>query len=76
LVIPRLPLAQGSYVVDIGLTAPRVQWVDFIEDATRFSVNVSDPGGTGFNYSQDLSVGSVLVDHAWNILDQSTASLH
>ena len=69
LVIPHLPLAQGTYVVDVGLTVPMVEWIDFIEDAARFSVNVSDPGGTGFNYSQDLSVGCVLVDHAWNILD-------
>jgi hypothetical protein len=68
-IVLNLPLAEGTYSIDVGLAAPAVQWFDFIEDAARFTVSVSDPGRTGFSFSQNLNAGNVFVDHEWRLLE-------
>ena len=65
LVIPKLPLARGRYVLDVALTIPFAQWLDYVEDACLFDVEVSDPGGTGFSYGQ--SHGFVYIEHDWKL---------
>ena len=65
LIIPRLVLARGRYRFDIGIAIPFAEWLDYIEDACRFDVETSDPGGTGFSFEQTYGYGSVYVDHTW-----------
>ena len=65
LTIPRLVLARGRYRFDIGISIPHVEWLDFIEDACRFDVETSDPGGTGYSFEQSYGFGSIYVDHTW-----------
>jgi lipopolysaccharide transport system ATP-binding protein len=63
LVIPRLPLACGRYILDIGLAISRAEWLDFVENACSFDVEVSDPGETGFSYEQ--THGFIYIEHDW-----------
>jgi lipopolysaccharide transport system ATP-binding protein len=65
LVVPSLPLAEGLYSFDIGLSIPNVAWLDLVEDACQFSILASDPGKTGFRFEQGRAV--VYINHDWEI---------
>jgi lipopolysaccharide transport system ATP-binding protein len=65
LVIPSLPFARGKYRLDVGLTVPKVEWLDYVEDVAVIEVIGCDPGNTGFSFDQSLGVGEIHVPHEW-----------
>lgn len=65
LVIPHLPLARGRYSLDVGVSIPFIEWLDYVDDACQFDIEVSDPGGTGFTFEQSHGLGAIYIDHSW-----------
>ncbi len=75
LVFPKLPLARGTYGMDIGITIPQIQWLDYVEIDRCLDVELSDPGNTGYSFEQSFGFGSVYLDHFWEIPDQISDTL-
>ncbi|MFH1058075.1 MAG: ABC transporter ATP-binding protein [Pseudomonadota bacterium] len=61
--IPRLPLAPGSYVLDLAVRVGEVE-SDKVPNAARLEVAPGDFFGSGRPISQ---VGEVLCDHSWTL---------
>lgn len=53
--VPRIPLALGEYVLEVGLTIPGVKYFDNVEDACRLRIVVSDPLRTGYVYRKEFA---------------------
>jgi lipopolysaccharide transport system ATP-binding protein len=64
--IPRLPLAPGSYILDLAVTVGGNR-ADKIKNAARLEVTPGDFFGTGRAINQ---VGDVLCDHSWTLEEQ------
>jgi lipopolysaccharide transport system ATP-binding protein len=56
-----LPLASGEYSVYFWLTNPWVENYHFAEQPLRFSVDISDPGGVGFDFKQAYGRGAMTI---------------
>jgi hypothetical protein len=67
LVIPALPLAHGRYILDVGVGIPMIAWLDYVTEACFFDVEVSDPGDVGYSFRQSDGLGSVYINHYWQI---------
>jgi lipopolysaccharide transport system ATP-binding protein len=65
LTVPALPLARGQYSLDIGISVPKMQWLDYVESAAHFDVEYSDPGGIGYDFRLSRGFGPVYVEHYW-----------
>jgi lipopolysaccharide transport system ATP-binding protein len=63
--IPRLPLSQGDYIINLFLECGG-EILDWIEAAAILSVSDGDYYGNGKNYPQGWAGKTVLVDHYWN----------
>ena len=53
--IPSIPLSMGEYSLEVGLVNPGVKYLDYVEDACRLRIIVSDPLGTGYAYKKELA---------------------
>ena len=69
LVIPALPLARGRYYLDIGISIPKMQWLDYIESAIFFDIEFSDPGKIGYDFRLARGFGAVYIEHNWTQKD-------
>jgi lipopolysaccharide transport system ATP-binding protein len=65
LVIPALPLARGRYFLDIGISVPKTQWLDYVESAVFFDIEFSDPGKIGYDFRAARGFGVVYIEHSW-----------
>ncbi|MBD2201187.1 ABC transporter ATP-binding protein [Calothrix sp. FACHB-1219] len=59
--IHKLNLAIGDYKMNIGLSVPNQEWIDFIDNAYAFSIETFDPKMSGFN----MKYGVFYVEHDW-----------
>jgi len=60
--IPKLPLAEGEYFIDLSLAASGVLLFDHHEQCLKFTVISSDPCGTSKSFSQGTRQGCVHLD--------------
>jgi len=56
-----LPLATGEYSVYFWLTNPWVENYHIAEEPLHFSIDISDPGGVGFDFRQDYGRGATSI---------------
>jgi lipopolysaccharide transport system ATP-binding protein len=56
-----LPLAAGDYSLYFWLTNPWIENHHIVEKPLRFSVDVSDPGGVGFDFRQSYGRGAMTI---------------
>jgi lipopolysaccharide transport system ATP-binding protein len=69
--VPRLPLAPGTYWLDLGLlSAPGGHLVDDVRRAISF--RVADPQLTEDEWSRTVGQGAVAIDATWNVNSQQT----
>ncbi|MBW3655397.1 MAG: ABC transporter ATP-binding protein [Gemmatimonadetes bacterium] len=66
--VPGLPLAEGRYHLDLALAETGRRFLDYLESALAFDVEVSDPMGTGIHYRQG-GKGSVYVPSEFAVVD-------
>jgi len=59
--VPRLPLAEGRYFLDLSVGYAGLHFLDYLECALWFEVTYCDPAGTGFPYKQAHRQGAVYV---------------
>jgi len=50
--IPRLPLAEGKYFLDVAVGLTGVRFLEYRESCRSFTVEISDPAGSGNPYIQ------------------------
>ncbi len=53
--IKEIPYSVGEYILDVGLGIPGVDFLDYVEDACRLNIIVSDPEKTGYQYKRELA---------------------
>ncbi len=71
--LPRLPLAEGEYSLDVQLVrSGRRHTYDRVERALSFSITESDPGGTGFSFTQHSRQGCIHLDARFEADDEGT----
>lgn len=66
-VVPRLPLAAGTYVVGAGISIPRVRWLHRVERAGTLEVASADVFGAGRAVTSKLCL--VVAEHDWELPD-------
>lgn len=66
LTIPKLPLPQGQYIVNIGLAIPMREWL--LERADYFVLNVSEKDIYNSGYHPIIDNSLVVTDYSWQIL--------
>jgi lipopolysaccharide transport system ATP-binding protein len=64
-VLPFLPLAPGTYAVELGASIPGVQTFDSWTDDIWFEVSRFDPFEIGSTFSPSESTGSLVPEHRW-----------
>ena len=62
-IIPRLPLAAGSYRLNVGLAVPMVEWLYWEEDLATIEVTEADVYQSNFPPNQERT--PVVVEHYW-----------
>jgi len=64
--IPALPLAEGRFFVDLAVVETGRRFLDYLESALSFDVELCDPEGSGVRYLQS-GKGSVYLPSAFSV---------
>lgn len=66
--IPEVPLAEGRFYLDIAAAETGRRFLDYLESALAFDVEMSDPLGSGIRYYQ-AGKGSVYLPSHFTVVD-------
>jgi lipopolysaccharide transport system ATP-binding protein len=66
--IERLNLYAGEYAMNLGLSLPGQETVDYVPSAYIFNISDFDPRGSGFNLTRQSGFGIFYVNHNWSKL--------
>ena len=69
--IPRLPLVEGEYILDVACAVDLYTYIDAVDHAARIKVDKGDFFGTSYTYHRP----SLYVDHGWELTQASPVSL-
>jgi len=69
--IPRLPLVEGEYILDVAFAVDLHTYIDAVDHAARIKVDRGDFFGTAYAYDRP----SMYVDQRW-VLTQSSPIWH
>jgi len=67
-ILPKLPLASGSYQISVGLAMPMIEWLCWEENIATLEVGEADIYGSKLPPNQDRT--PIAVEHSWECPEQ------